>query len=73
MMSFEGAAPLFSGGLGHQGTHPQAVQTAHVIGEADQTPLKTHFNFSPQEELPESHDGFDDADDGLDGLFPWFV
>ena len=62
-----------SGGLGHQGMHPQAVQSAEVAGEGHQIPFKADFGLPPQEKSPEAHGGFDDADDGLDGLLPLFV
>ena len=68
-----GQIPPGSGGLGHQGMHPQAMQPAHVIGEGHQAPLKADFGFPTQEKLPEPHGGFDDAEDGLDGLLPLFL
>jgi len=72
-MGKRGQSPSGSGGLGHQGMHPQAMQPTHVIGEGHQTPLKADFGFPTQEKLPEPHGGFDDAEDGLDGLLPLFV
>ena len=64
---------LSSGGLGHQGMHPEAVQPPQVVGESRQIPFEADFGLPSQQKLPEAHGGFDDADDGLDGLLPLFV